>query len=60
MLESFLALFSHWKTSQLYEGGSLNVALATPRVAAQITWSQVVNTRGLAGHNIPVDLKNEH
>ena len=35
-------------------------ALATPRVAAQITWSRVINTRGLAGHNIPVDLHNEH
>lgn len=34
-------------------------ASATPRVAAQITWSRVVNTRGLAGHNIPVDLHNE-
>ena len=35
-------------------------ALATPRVAAQITWCRVVNTRGLSGHNIPVDLRNEH
>lgn len=35
-------------------------AMATERVAAQITWSRVVNTRGSAGHNIPVDLMNEH
>ena len=35
-------------------------ALATPQVAAQITWSRVVNPTGLPGHNIPVDLKNEH
>ena len=35
-------------------------ALATPRVAAQMTWSRVVNTRGQPGHNIPADLQNEH
>lgn len=35
-------------------------ALATPRIAAQITWSRVVNTRGQAGHNIAADLQNEH
>lgn len=33
---------------------------ATPRVAAQITWSRVVNQRGMQGSNIPVDLMNEH
>ena len=35
-------------------------ATATARVAAQITWSRVINTRGAAGHNIPADLMNEH
>jgi len=35
-------------------------ALATPRVAQQITWSRVVNVNGRPGHNIPVDLENEH
>ena len=35
-------------------------ALATSRVVAQITCSWVVNPTGLPGHNIPVDLKNEH
>ena len=35
-------------------------AIATPRVAAQITWSRIVNTCGIAGHNIPVDLTNKH
>ena len=35
-------------------------ATATPHVAAQITWSRVVNTRGGPGNNIPVDLHNEH
>lgn len=35
-------------------------ATATPHLAAQITWSRVVNTRGKPGHNIPVDLYNEH
>ena len=34
--------------------------MATARVAAQITWSRVVNTRGVVGHNIPADLMNEH
>ena len=34
--------------------------LATRQVAAQITWSRVVNPTGLPGHNIPVDLKNQH
>lgn len=35
-------------------------AAATPRVAAQMTWSRVVNTRGGLGRNIPGDLENEH
>ena len=35
-------------------------AAATPRVAAQMTWSCVVNTTGGLGRNIPVDLENEH
>lgn len=35
-------------------------ATATPHLAAQLTWSRVVNTKGKAGHNIPVDLYNEH
>jgi len=32
----------------------------TPRVAAQMKWSRVVNTRGQPGHTIPADLQNEH
>ena len=35
-------------------------ATATPHVAAQITWSRVLNIRGGPGNNIPVDLHNEH
>ena len=35
-------------------------AAATPRVAAQVTWSRTVSTRGGIGRNIPVDLHNEH
>lgn len=35
-------------------------ASASPHVAAQITWSRVVNSRGGLGNNIPVDLYNEH
>lgn len=34
-------------------------ATATLHVAAQITWGRV-NTSGRPGHNIPVDLCNEH
>lgn len=33
---------------------------ATPCVAAQITWSRVVNIRGGPRNNIPVDLHNKH
>ena len=35
-------------------------ATATPHLAAQITWSRVVNTSGKPRGNIPVDLHNEH
>jgi len=35
-------------------------ALATHRVAQQITWSRVVNINGRPGSNTPVDLENEH
>ena len=34
--------------------------VAPPHVRQQITWSQVVNSRGGAGNNIPVDLHLEH
>ena len=34
--------------------------LASPCVQHQLTWSRVVNTRGGAGENVPVDLHNEH
>ncbi len=34
-------------------------AAVTPKVAAQMTWSRFVNTRGKEGHNIPVDLFND-
>ena len=33
---------------------------ATPRVADQLKWSQVVNVHGGTGRNIQVDLHNEH
>lgn len=35
-------------------------ATASPRVAAQLLWNRVVNTKGKEGHNIPVDLHMEH
>lgn len=34
--------------------------VSSPRMKKQLTWSRVVNTRGGAGNNIPVDLHNEH
>ena len=33
---------------------------SSPRMKKQLLWSRVVNTRGGAGNNIPVDLHNEH
>ena len=35
-------------------------AAATHCVAAQITWSHVVNIKGKPGGNVPVDLHNKH
>ena len=35
-------------------------AIASPRVAQQITWSRVVSSTGGRGCNIPVDLYNEY
>ena len=35
-------------------------ATASPRVATQLLWSRVVNTKGKEGHNVPVDLHMEH
>lgn len=35
-------------------------ATASQRIASQLTWGRVVNTRGKAGCNIPVDLCMEH
>ncbi len=39
---------------------SLVNATASSRISSQITWGRVVNTRGGAGRNIPVDLHMEH
>ena len=35
-------------------------AAASPRIARELIWCRVVNTRGGAGNNIPVDLFLEH
>lgn len=35
-------------------------AAATPKVAAQIMYSRFINSSGKKGHNIPIDLHNEH
>ena len=34
--------------------------VSSPRMKKQLLWSRVVNIRGGAGNNIPVDLHNEH
>lgn len=35
-------------------------ATGSPRVASQLLWSRVVNTKGKEGHNVPVDMHMEH
>lgn len=35
-------------------------AIATPRIAHELTWCRVVNVRGGSGNNIPIDLLMEH
>ena len=35
-------------------------SLVSPRQAAEIKWSRIVNTQGRPGCNIPVDLHSEH
>ena len=39
---------------------SLVYAVASPRLAHQMMWTQTVNTRGQKGHNVPIDLHIEH
>ena len=39
---------------------SLVNAIASPRVASQLTWGRVLNFNGGSGHNIPLDLHMEH
>ena len=62
--KAMLIYFQHARHSNYAKEAILLLAAvnatATPRVAAQITWSRVVNTRGGPGNNIPVDLHNEH
>lgn len=67
ILRCWKALLLHFYESNHYNYAKEAVrmlatvnALGTPRTAAQITWSRVVNPTGQPGHNIPVDLKNEH
>ena len=67
ILRCWKALLLHFHSANHYNYAKEAVrmiatvnALATPQVAAQITWSRVVNPTGLQGHNIPVDLKNQH
>ena len=57
----------HWKhaghTKYAYETIELISSIkaaASPRIAHELLWCRVVNTRGGAGNNIPVDLFLEH
>ena len=64
MLEAMLIYFHHAQHSNYAKEAILLLAAlnatATPRVAAQISWSRLVNIRGGPGNNIPVDLHNKH
>lgn len=59
-----LIYFQHGKHSNYVKEAIMLQALvnatASQHLAAQITWSRVVNTKGGLGANIPVDLHTEH
>ena len=50
--------FHHYKYA--LETLALVELVATPHVRQQIVWTRVINNRGGAGNNIPVDLHMEH
>lgn len=53
--------FHHYKYAlEAFHTLALVELVATPHVRQQIVWSRVVNNRGGAGNNIPVDLHMEH
>lgn len=57
ILELTIALTIHGKLLTCYLQLS---ARSSKRIASQLIWSRVVNPTGKEGHNIPVDLYNEH
>ena len=59
LLYFFKAKHINYTKEAIYLLATVNAA-TTSKVAAQITHSRTVNTRGGAGHNIPIDLYNEH
>ena len=53
--------FHHYKyTLETFHTLVLVELVAPPHIRQQIVWSRVVNSRGGAGNNIPVDLHMEH
>ena len=53
--------FHHYKYAlEAFHTLALVEVIAPPRIKQQIVWSRVVNSRGGAGNNIPVDLHMEH
>ena len=60
-----LIIYFHYAGHKNYKLEAFNLltmvnATASPRIAAQLTWSRVVNTRGKKGHNVAADLHMEH
>ena len=61
----FLLLYFCFAGHTKYAQEALNLQMllngaASPRIANQLLWGHVVNTRGGKGHNLPVDLHLEH
>ena len=53
--------FHHYKYAlEAFHTLALVELIAPPHIKQQIVWSRVVNSRGGAGNNIPVDLHMEH
>ena len=64
MLESIANVLPLCQTQELPVRGLQLLAevsaAASPRIAAQLTWSRCVNVKGGKGRNIPLDLHMEH
>lgn len=60
-----LVIYFHYAGHKNYKQEAFNLltavnATASPRIAAQLKWSRVVNTKGKKGHNVAADLHMEH